>query len=694
MKRIKIYSIFALTSLWLAAGIPAHAARVAGEEGVTPTEAPRKVETQKPATVRPSPPPPAKRPPLMNNSGASPGEERNQAQAAPQKSPMNSRFVTIDFDNVDIILFIKFISELTGVNFVVDKGVKGKVTIISPVKISVKEAYKVFESVLEVYGYTTIPSGDVVKIVPAVSARSKDIATRIRREAVSDDDNVVTQLIPLTYASPDDLRKVLAPFISKSSVIVSYPPTGMLIVTDVQSNIKRLLRIIKEIDIPGIGAEISVMPLQSADAEVLSRSLSDLFQRTTAKNKNAAAQVPAIKIVPDKRTNVLIVLASENDTKKVRSLIKLLDRETPKGEGNVRVYYLQHADSEDMVKVLMALPKEAAEGEAKGKAPTISKKIQIVADTATNSLVITAGKEDYQVLEEVIKKLDIPRQMVYLEALLMEVTVDSGFDLGVEWQFAENVGTYDDREFAGVGISKPSGSAITPSIDPTSGAISSAAGLTVGLLGQGITIGGVTFPNVGAVINAYQRDSSVNILSTPQIMTLENEEAQIIVAQNKPFLTSQDVTSTQVSFNNYEYRDIGMTLIITPQINQGQFVRLKISQELSQLLSDEQSTLPTTLKRSTKTTVTVMDGHTMVIGGLINDIKNESIGQTPCLGDIPGLGWLFKSTSQTGNKTNLFIFLTPHIVTNPAEAKMISQEKRDEFDKVEEGVIKLYQERK
>ena len=623
-----------------------------------------------------------------------PNKARNQAQTAPQKTPTKSRYVTIDFDNVDIILFIKFISELTGVNFVVDKGVKGKVTIISPVKISVKEAYKVFESVLEVYGYTTVPSGNVIKIVPAVAARSKDIATRIRGEAISDEDNVVTQLIPLTYASPDSLRKVLAPFISKSSVIVSYPPTGMLIITDVQSNIKRLLRIVKEIDIPGIGAEISVIPLHSADAEVLSRSLSDLFQRTTAKKKGAAATVPAVKIVADKRTNVLIVLASENDTRKVRSLIKLLDQETPKGEGNVRVYYLQHADSEDMVKVLMALPKEAAEGGTKGKAPTISKKIQIVADSATNSLVITAGKEDYQALEEVIKKLDIPRQMVYLEALLMEVTVDSGFDLGVEWQFAETVGTYDGRDFAGVGLSKPSSPSIIPSIDSATGEISSAAGFTVGILGQGITIGGVTFPNVGAVINAYQTDASVNILSTPQIMTLENEEAQIIVAQNKPFLTSQDVSSTQVTFNNYEYRDIGITLIITPQINQGQFVRLKISHELSQLLSEEQSTLPTTLKRSTKTAVTVMDGHTVVIGGLISDVKNESTGQTPCLGDIPGLGWLFKSTSQTGSKTNLFIFLTPHIVTNPAEAKMISQEKRDEFDKVEEGVIKLYKERK
>jgi general secretion pathway protein D len=245
-----------------------------------------------------------------------------------------------------------------------------------------------------------------------------------------------------------------------------------------------------------------------------------------------------------------------------------------------------------------------------------------------------------------------------------------------------------------VGLSKPSSPTIIPSIDPSTGALSSAPGFTIGILGEGITIGGVTFPNVGAVVNAYQTDASVNILSTPQILTLENEEAQIIVAQNKPFLTSQDVSSTQVTFNNYEYRDVGITLIITPQINQGQFVRLKISQELSQLISEEQVALPTTLKRSAKTTVTVMDGHTVVIGGLMQEVKNESTGQTPCLGDIPGLGWLFKSTSQTGSKTNLFIFLTPRIVTNPAEAKLISQEKQDEYDKVEEGVIKLFKDRK
>jgi general secretion pathway protein D len=204
-----------------------------------------------------------------------------QAEKAPRTPKSDDRYVTIDFDNVDISLFVKFISELTGKNFVIDKAVKGKVTIISPTKITVQEAYRVFESVLEVHGYTTVPAGKIIKIVPAVAARGKDIETRLREEAITPEDKVVTQLVPLRYADPNELKKLFAPLISKSSVIVSYPPTGMLIVTDVQSNIRRLLSIIEAIDVPGIGEEISVVPLEYATAchslcygKILERGLS------------------------------------------------------------------------------------------------------------------------------------------------------------------------------------------------------------------------------------------------------------------------------------------------------------------------------------------------------------------------------------------------------------------------------------
>ncbi|MCD4716159.1 MAG: type II secretion system secretin GspD, partial [Desulfobacterales bacterium] len=598
-----------------------------------------------------------------------------------KESQKNGRYVTINFDNVDIHVFIRFISELTGKNFVIDKAITGKVTIISPTKISVGEAYKVFESVLEVNGYTTVPAGSIVKIVPSVSARSKDIETRLKREISIPQDKLVTQLIPLKYADPDNLKKLFAPLISKTSVVVSYPPTGMLIVTDVLSNINRLIRIIEIIDVEGVGEEISVVPIEHATASVMAKSLNSIFQRSGRKAKKGVTGAPVIRIVPDERTNTLIILASEDDTLKVRQLIDLLDKETPRGEGDIRVFYLQNANAEDLAQVLMSIPSKGTKGTKKGKAPVVSKEVQIVADKATNSLVITSDKEDYLVLEDVIKKLDIPRRMVYIEALIMEVSMDKNFELGVRWNAFEDRGSHDGKKIGTFGGSIP-GDVLN----------AVATGFSLGVIGEAITIGGTIFPSLSAVIRAYQSDSDVQILSTPQIMTTNNEEAEIVVGENRPFLTRQDTSTTgNVDYSNYEFKDVGITLNITPQINRERFVRLKIFQEVSKV-SKEPATvgLLTTLKRTAKTTVIIKDGHTIVIGGLIEKIVDDSTYKVPFLGDIPILGWLFRSNSRTGGKTNLFIFLTPHIIENPTEAEKVYQEKKEQIDSIKEGGIKMY----
>ena len=601
----------------------------------------------------------------------------------PKETRPQSRYVTIDFDDVDIGLFIKFISELTGKNFVVDKRVQGKVTIISPTKITVEEAYKVFESVLEVYGFAAIPAGDIIKIVPAVEARSKDIETRLRKEAITPEDKIVTQLIPLKYADPNDLSKLFAPLISKTSIIVPYPPTGMLIVTDVLSNIRRLFSIIEAIDVEGIGEEISVVPLKYASASVLGKSVSEVFQKTVKPTRRGAPTEPLIKIVADDRTNALVILASEDDTLRIKQLINLLDKETPRGEGDIHVYYLQHANAEELTKVLMAIPPKQAQAKEteKGKAPIISKEVQIVADKATNSLVITAKKDDFVVLEDVIGKLDIARRMVYIEALLMEVSTSKKFEVGVEWQAAHTFGSIDGRDVAAFGSSF-AGDKFSPV----------AAGFSFGVLGDTITIGGVPFPSLGAVVKAFQTDSDVRILSTPQILTTDNEEAEITVGKNVPYVTSrQQTTTTGTDYSNYEYRDVGVTLKLTPQINQEKLVRLKVSQEVTQLVKEESLTdRPTTLKRLTKTTVIVKDGNTVVIGGLIGETTNKGQYMVPCLGGVPGLGWLFKSVSRSGDRTNLYVFLTPKIVENPLEAKEVYEEKKEEIDRIKEGAIKMY----
>jgi general secretion pathway protein D len=654
-----------------------------------PPRPPVKKRPERPdkATARPITPP--QRPPAA--TGKAEAKAITPPESRPVKKEPEKRFVTIDFDNVDILLFVKFISEVTGKNFVIDNKVKGKVTIVSPTKISVDEAYKVFESVLEVHGFTTVPSGSIVKIVPSVAARGKSIETRLREEATGPEDKVITQLIRLDYANPDELKRLFAPLISKSSVIVSYPPSGMLVVTDMLSNIQRLLRIIKAVDVVGIGEEISVIPIEHALASTMVKTLTTIFQttgrrRTTTRTKTAAAALaPAIRIVADERTNSLILSASEHDTSRVKQLIKILDQETPRGEGDIRVYYLQYADAEELAKVLMALPSKETKPTAKGKAaaPVISKGVQIVADKATNSLVITAGKEDYLALLDVIEKLDISRPMVFIEALIMEVLLRKSFELGVEWRVGDDIGTWEGREVGAFGASGSGGTIGTAAAPP---------GLSFGVLGESITIGGVEFPSLAAVVQAFQSDSDVHILQTPQIMTTDNEEAQIVVASNIPYL-SKESAGTEQAYSVYEYKDVGVTLKITPQISQERFLRLEISLEYSTIQEDSLEDRPSTLKRSAETTVVMKDDHTVVFAGLVGDQISRSDSGTPCLGNIPLLGRAFRSSSRGRQQTNLFIFLTPHIIADPDEATKLYQEKKEGFDRMEESVIKMYEDR-
>jgi len=693
MKYTTNVNVYLLSFLWIvvllfSGSCPVLGARLAGEEEVisvtpTPSQPKKKLAPVKPAAEKKQPQAQVK----------VPAEKRiTQKKKVPLKQEPDTRYVTIDFDDVDIGLFIKFISELTGKNFVVDKGVKGKVTIISPTKISINEAYRVFESVLDVHGFTTVPAGSIIKIVPALHARSQNIETRLREEAIAPEDKVVTQLIPLAFANPDELKKLFAPLISKSSLIVSYPPTRMLIVTDVLSNINRLLKIVEAIDVVGIGEEISVIPLEHATASLLSKSLVSIFQKAALRAKKGEPLSPVLRIVADERTNCLIILATEDDALRIKKLIKLLDKEIPRGEGDIHVYYLQNANAEDLVKVLLALPSEEKKTAEKGKAPVISKEVQIVADKATNSLVIKAKKQDYLVIQDIIEKLDIPRTMVYIEALIMEVNVDKEFRLGVEWLGMEDF-TYQGRKggyFAGSGGAGGAGdysgikglSGIPPSLP---------SGFSLGVVGEAITIGNMVFPNVAAILQAYQKDSDVNILSTPQILTTDNEEAEIKVGQNVPYLTTTGTTTTTgISYESYEYKDVGVTLKITPQINQERFVRLKIFQETVTLKKGAEEYRPTTLKRSAETTVIVKDKNTVVIGGIIGESTERGAYQVPCLGDIPGLGLLFKSRSRSRNKTNLFVFLTPHIIENPIEAQKIYDEKKEEIEKSKGGAIKMY----
>lgn len=647
----------------------------------------------RPAEKAPAPVPQA-RGTAPQPQGAAPQPQgpaaQSQGAAIQDMVSQGDSYVTIDFNDVDINLFIKYISELTGKNFIVDRTVKGKVTVISPTRISAEDAYFVFESVLEVYGFTTVESGSVVKIIPSVQARSKSIQT-LREEGMNyPEDKVVTQLITLAYSDPEEVKRLIAPLVSKSSVVIAHSGSGMLILTDVLSNITRLMEIIRSLDVPSVGEEMVVIPLQYASADNVAKALSQLFVKAAAKQ---GQRQDAIKIIPYERTNSLIVITDKANLQKVRDLVAKIDTEAPLGTGKIQVYYLQHARADEIVKVLTSLPSDtsshggggaAATQEAAAKAPPISRDLKIMADAETNSLIITGSRDEYMVLEEVIKKLDIPRRMVYIEALIMEVSVSKAFEIGVQWGGA---GTFNDE--TGKLFTGFSGSSTDPYAQlQGEGNLASdspvmPAGFTVGVLQQGVKIGNVFFPNLAAVVKAYKDDSDVDIIATPQILTTDNKEAEIKVGENVPYITSRNVSSAEQDYTNYEYKDVATTLKILPQINQADLVRLEIGVEVIKLKTATDT--PTTLKRTATTTVVLHNEETIVIGGIIGQDTSSGEYKVPLLGDIPLLGWMFKTRKDSETKTNLFIFITPHIVENPAELAGLYYQKRDVMEYVKKG---------
>lgn len=590
----------------------------------------------------------------------------------------SGQHIVIDFDNVDIHLFIKFISELTGKNFIVDKAVQGNVTIISPTRISVDEAYSVFESVLEVHGFTTVESGTVTKILPSARARSQNVKMLSNEVSRTPEDRVVTQLVPLQYSSPEEMKKVLAPLVSQTSVLIAHTPSGMLIITETMSNIQKLLGIIKVLDVESREDEVAVIPLINASADGLAKILTSIYDQARGQPQDGGIHSRGlIKIVPYERINGIIVLANSSEMSRIKSLITMLDSKVQRADGNIHVYYLQNATAAELVKVLSVLPEKQQSGETDaGKAAAISQNVAVMADDETNALIITATKDEYVVLEDVIKKLDIPRRMVYLEALIMEVDVDHTLDFGVEWAGAGEFS--DSTGVLATGFSGKSGFGLIDGLNPQDPSLPS--GFSFGILKEGIELGGVTFPNIAAILRAVKTDSGVNIISTPQILTMDNKKAEISVGETVPFITSQNTTVSEQDYTQYEYKDVATKLSITPHINRADTLRLEIETEVVRL--KDSGPTPTTFKRTATTTVSLQDQDTIVIGGIIGHDATESEWKIPLLGDIPLLGWFFKSRLTTDRKTNMFIFITPRIIRNPAEIASVTLKKEDEIGAV------------
>jgi general secretion pathway protein D len=636
------------------------------------------------------------------------GQERKTPEVQIPRKPLpEDALITMDFQDADLGVVIKFMGELTGKNLLVSDQVRGKVTVISPKKITVREAYKVFESVLEMNGYAAVPGDDAIKIIPSAAARQSGLEIREGKEAetVTPEDRMITQVIPLEYASADEVRNLLASSVSKEGMIIAFKPTNHLIITDRASNIHRLLKIIDQIDIQIVEERITVFPLEYASAKSLADKLSQLMAAEQRQPSPGRRPVPVaaqrvVKIIPEERTNNLIVLANEQDTREVQKLVSRLDTEAPKGKSQLHVRYLEHARAEELAKVLNSIvsgkAKVAAPPGRPAQAGAAPEEASITADKATNSLVITASPQEYKELEEVITKLDMVRAQVLVEALIAEVSLEKSLQLGVDWRIMDQPVEGSTRGFGGSDFGLISG--------VQSGALPSSTGDTGLLLGVAkgfITIGGVQVPNLGVLVRAFQKDTDANVLSTPHILTMDNEKAKIIVADNVPLLKSDlttplatataTVSSVAVS-RTYEYKDIGIQLEITPHISLGSMVRLEISTEVSNILAIDPANpgFVTTRKRQATTTVAVDNGQIIVIGGLIRDESSDTTKKVPCVGNVPILGWLFKNFAGTDTKTNLLIFISPQIIRTAEDLEKATAKKKKES---EENLQKLKKDR-
>ncbi len=618
-----------------------------------------------------------------------------------------------NFPDADIMDIAKTLGKLTGKNFILDKDVKGKITIISNSPITVGDAWKAFLTALDINGFALIPSGKYIRVARQRDARDKQLKT-YTGDYSPDTDALITRVFPLKYLSADEVARNFRSFMPANSRIIPYDQTNTVIVTDTGSNIQKLQKLLEILDVEGYDAGIEVIPVKYASASELSKLIDSLLPGTPAGGPGGAG-APRFgggggrgsfnarrtkeggiinTIIADERTNTLIVHANSKGADQVRELISKLDQRQPSnvGGGKVHVIYLQFADAEAIGNTLNNLTNQSSNrtggggssmggGGGTGVNPQqqslFEGSIKVAPDKSTNALVVTASPADFVVVQRVINKLDIPRDQVFAEVVIMEVS------LGNTFNYSANIAS----PAAGI-ASLPLGTDLTSFI---------AGGR---LTGQGAVLGfsggnqkTVTLPNgqqitvgsVEALITAIQSTGYSNILATPQILTLDNTEANFESNEGIPVLTQTAIQGAGVSTSTTE-KKISLSITIKPQINKlSNFVKLDIQAKLADrsgraVPAAVQNLAFGTIERIAKTSVVVADKDTVVLGGLTRDDTADTVNKIPILGDIPLLGWLFRSKSTAATKSNLLIFITPKIIRQYESIRMVLDKKLQERD--------------
>jgi general secretion pathway protein D len=735
---------------------------------------------------------------LVANSPVAFGQGNPTTQSDPADQDLGKDSSTeINVKNAEIAAIIRIFSRKTKRNYILDEKVKGKVSIYLPGKVSAEESLRILDSVLALKGFSTVPIGDNLwKIVPAKEARQSTIPTRVDERTDKPSSAVVTRLVSLKYVNSQDVQQIVSQLISADGLVNAYTGTNSLILIDAEDNIERLLRIIDQLDVPFSNREMTIIPIQHADVEDISQKLNDILGEGSSKDKNASldpvraniaanpaqmGQVPPAarpmqagasqsgatisarglvpKIIPDQRTNSLIIVADDETTARIRALVSQLDSKVDLSGNKFYVYRCQHANAEELSQVLAGLVgggmgggmgggfgagggpgggigtgaagvfdsaggfggarnnlanrnnrsafgntgnrnglggmgglgggtgfggsgrQGGGLGGQRGAMSTqLGENISITADPATNSLIIAASKPDYEKIRALLAQIDVKRRQALVEATLLEVSIDNS--IRTSTSFLTSTGGADGGAIARSEFSTEN-SLTRLFSEPTR-----LQGLTLAAASAGSLSlpGGLTVPTQSILVSAAQQNNNVNVLSAPTILATDNEEAQIVVGQNVPFLASTGTNAVNLNntFNQVDRQDVGITLRITPQISSRDYVTLRVYTEVSALvLSTVNSALgPTTTKRQSETTIIAKDGQMIVTGGLIADDVSETDEGIPYLKDIPVLGHAFKANSRARAQKNLLIFLTPRIIKDQFDARDTTIESRERMEDV------------
>ncbi|HEV2171562.1 MAG TPA: type II secretion system secretin GspD, partial [Candidatus Binatus sp.] len=712
--------------------------------------------------------------------------------------PQNT--ITMNFQNVDIPVLAKFISEITGRNFIIDESVRGKVTIISPSKVTPEQAYSIFQSVLQVKGFTTVQSGKIIKIEPARNVRSNAPLTQSQTPAETSGDEYVTRMVKLRNIDAASVIGVIQPMVSHDGLVAAFPQDNTVIVTDDAYNVQRLIDIIGSLDVKGEQPTVVVIPLRLAFAGELAPEIDQLMSARMGGSSGSQSSPQMIrpqlgvapsstgsamgyKVLPDERTNSLIVLAPPLQMREIQEIVEKLDVNPPLATSRIHVYRLKNAQALEMVQVLSNLLNgggspttlspttgrgslgrssfnDAASGmgsgfggiggfggggggygglassasfggggygggggfggtngsggfgggggggmisrgsnnntgpasaTSAGKSIDFSYPVNVTADPATNALVVSASPQDWQTLRQIIDDLDTPRVQIFVQAVIVEVSAERQRQLGVQF-YSQGIG---------------GGSAFVPA-SLNFGQLQSALGNPLGMTGLGLGLasgatcpvsaallagqmvsgqtaptGTVNIPCDMALLTALESDTHANVLSAPTLLTADNEEAMIVVGQNLPFVGSAAANAGLPGqiFNSVERQNVGITLDVVPQVSEGDYVKLDLYEEVSNVVNGTQNNTlgPTTTIRSASTSVLIQNHRTAVIGGLLasqDQINNQGV---PFISSIPVLGNLFSSKSSDKQKDNLIVFLTPHIVRNKSELRELALDERQRF---------------